>query len=97
MLTTKKLLSDIKKKIKKEYGKATVYRIAKELDVSRPTVDRWEEGKTVYDENAIKIAVYLNLDPEYVIACMHAERAKGTEAYPFLVRLAERAKPPVAA
>ena len=98
MLTTRKLLSAVRKELKKDGGPDTIYRVAKVLQIARPTVDNWDAGKTVMDDNnTLKIAVFLNIDPEYTLACIHAERAKNTDAYPFLQRLAARAKPEIAA
>lgn len=97
MYTTKKLLSEVKKRVKKEYGKATVYRLAKVVGVSRRTIDNWEMGRTMDDENAVKIALFLGLDPEYILACITAERCENTAAAEVWRGIVQRLEHPIAA
>ena len=92
MLTTQKLYRMAAKSIKKKRGSDSNYRIAKELEVSEGTARRWRDGATMDDENATKIAVFLNLDPAYVLACINAERAKDSASYPLWQIVAERVK-----
>ncbi len=97
MYTTKKLLAALKKKVKSDTGTDSIYRIAKTLNVARPTIDKWDQGATMGDENAIKIALFLKIDPELIIASLHAERAKGSESYPYLCNLVQRVETHLAA
>lgn len=90
MYTSKKLLNELKKELKKNEQSYTIYGIAKRLEVARPTIDRWAQGRTMDDENAIKIAEFLNIDPAYVIACIHAERAKGSDSYATWEKILEK-------
>lgn len=76
MLTTRKLLDLARQTIAQRYPSSTNYRIAKVLDVTRPTVDRWQRVATMDDANTIKLAVFLDIDPAYALACINAERAK---------------------
>lgn len=79
MLTTKKLHRLLKKAVKKRYNVDTNYQIHKVMNVSKTTVKNWEEGKAMDAESARKIAVFLNLDEHYVMACVAAERSKDEE------------------
>lgn len=97
MWTTQKLLSEVQSHVKIKRHSDSYYRVAKELEVSDNTVRNWARGASMDDENAIKIAVLLNLDVEYVLACLHAERAHGKPSYEFLCRIADRVKPKMAA
>lgn len=52
------------------------YRLAGILKVTRATSSSWRTGRTAFsDETALKIAELLGEDPQYVLACIHAERA----------------------
>lgn len=53
------------------------YEFAKRYELKTPTVSRWANGKATFDdESAELIAVILKIDPEYIMAVAHGERAK---------------------
>lgn len=81
MHTAKKLLKALQNKFKKNNQTSTIYAIAKRLEVSRQTCHKWEQGGRMDDENAIKIALFLDLDPKEVLLSIQAERAKGSDSY----------------
>jgi transcriptional regulator with XRE-family HTH domain len=61
-------------------GGASDYKIAKLLGVTHQTVSKWRIGKDFFgDSTAIRVANMLGIDPKYVVACAHAERAKEPE------------------
>lgn len=52
------------------------YRIAKLLGTTQSCVLRWtKHGKSLDDKYAIRVAELLELEPGYVLACIHAERS----------------------
>lgn len=62
-------------------GNASDYRIAQILGVKPQTVSSWRlRGSIFDDETALKVAAALGYQPEYVVACVHAERAKTPQA-----------------
>lgn len=69
------------------------YRIAQELEVSQPTVLRWKNhGTSMSDETAVKAAEILGLDPAFMLANIHSERAQNEYEKKHLDRLIEFAK-----
>jgi len=74
--TTADFIADLKAK----HGLRSNYAVAKFLKQTDTAVARWAHGKGSFsDETAMHIADLLDLDPAYVVACVHAERAKRTE------------------
>ena len=66
--------------VKARNNGASDYAVAKMLGVTQQTVSRWRVGKDFFgDSAAIKVADKLKIDPRYVVACAHAERAKGDD------------------
>jgi DNA-binding transcriptional regulator YdaS (Cro superfamily) len=52
-------------------------RTAKMLGVKPQAVSNWIAGRSFFDDEVcLKAASELGLPPEYVVACVHAERAK---------------------
>jgi len=52
------------------------YSVAQSLGIPRQTVSGWvNEGKVMSEKIAIRAAKQLNLRPEYVLACLQAERS----------------------
>lgn len=92
MFTSKKLMAKAARKIKNKDNIESISGLSRELEVTRATIHRWQRGYTMDDDNALKIAYFLKLDPDYVLACIHAERAIDTESYPTWQRIAERVK-----
>lgn len=92
MLTTQTLVSRASKQVKTRLGKDSVSQLARDLSVSRATINRWKEGKTMEDSNAVNIAVFLDLNPDYVLACIAGERNRGTPEYQSWARIAASVK-----
>jgi len=73
MKTSIEFISDLKIKS----GIASDYALAKLLGVTKVTISHYQNGKTLIgDATAMRVAELLDLDPAYVVACIHAERAK---------------------
>lgn len=71
--TTSQFIEDLKAK----HGLKSNYAVAKFLGQTDTAVARWAHGKGSFsDETAMQFADLLEIDPAYVVACMHAERAK---------------------
>lgn len=72
MITT----HDLYHGVKSLTGKDSAYAVGKFLGASRVTACSWRDSKTTMDDAyAIRAALALNLDPDFVLACMAAERA----------------------
>lgn len=55
----------------------TYYRIGKMLDITQSNISKYKNGTRFFDdETAIKVAELLGVNPEIVLADIHAERAK---------------------
>ncbi len=66
--------------LKARHSLASDYKAAKFLGVTVSGVSLWRRGKATFDDaTAIKVGKLLDLDAGYVLACVHAERAKRTE------------------
>ncbi|MFC3151779.1 hypothetical protein ACFOEK_12135 [Litoribrevibacter euphylliae] len=62
------------------YELTSAYSVAKILDVTSPTAQRWRNGNHSFDdESAVKVAAILGYEPAYILACMAAERASKKE------------------
>jgi plasmid maintenance system antidote protein VapI len=71
--TAQQLLELLRAKL----GGVTDYRLAKVLGMYPQGISTvLTAGGTLSDENAVKLALELGLDPAYVIICMHWQRAK---------------------
>ncbi|MDF2446987.1 MAG: hypothetical protein K0S46_2223 [Moraxellaceae bacterium] len=76
VITTSVLFEGIKALLRKENMPDTPYGVAKYLGASRQCGYTWRDGKTVMDDfYAIKAALMLGHDPDFVLACLAAERA----------------------
>jgi len=90
MLTTAEIIA----RIKKMHGDCSDYRVSKLLGITSQAVYQWTSGaRAMGDETAIKAALLLKLDPDYVVACIAAERAKGSNAFTTWRHIAERLQP----
>ena len=77
--------------ISTKHGGASDYRLAKLLGVTRGAVSAYRCKRIgLSDELALKVAAELNLDPVFVLACAHAERAKQPEIRAIWERVAVR-------
>lgn len=71
--TARQLLELLRAKL----GGVSDYRLAKVLGMSHQGISTvMINDATLSDENAVKLALELGLDPAYVIICMHWQRAK---------------------
>lgn len=62
--------------IKRIHNVPSDYALAPMLGVTRSQISCYRNGKThLGDDTALKVAELLGLDPGYVAACAHAERA----------------------
>ena len=60
-----------------QYNIESKYGVSKLMGVSQRTVANWIDRGTTFDnESAKKAASLLNLEYEYILICMEAERAK---------------------
>lgn len=74
-----------------KHGGASDYRLAKILSVNKSSISALRNGKSFLgDDTAIKVAVELGLEAGYVLACIHAERAKAPELRTAWERVAVR-------
>lgn len=63
--------------LKAAYHLDSDYKVAKLIGMTTSSVSAYrKKGVTFDDETACRVGTLLNLDPAFVVACMHAERAK---------------------
>jgi len=76
MQTTQDFLDAVKSKV----GIESDYKLAQTLDVSRAAISKYRNnGDSLSDETALKVASVLEIEPIMVIAAIHAEKAKTEE------------------
>lgn len=69
--------NDFLDELKSLNGNASDYRLAKILEVKAATISNYRHGKSFFDDAVCeRVADLLGIQPEYVLACIHAERAK---------------------
>lgn len=77
--------------VKARHGAPSDYSVAKLLGVTHQAISRWRIGKDFMgDSTALTVARLLEIDPAYVIACAHAERAKKADERAVWVTIMER-------
>lgn len=77
MLTTRDLLAVVKT----AHGIPSNYRLARVLDVTEATVQRWNTGRNAPDDAmAERLANMAGLDVAYVLASIYAERAANDDS-----------------
>lgn len=87
MITTRQLVDLIRATT--ETG--SKYAAAKTLGVANQTMHNWaNRGTVMSDEIGIKAAETLEIEPEYVLACLQAERMKGSVSYHWWENIARR-------
>ena len=60
--------------------KVSWWKLPRLLDASESTVKNWKRGRTTIDQRFVtRIAELLHERPEYVLACIEAERAQSPE------------------
>lgn len=73
MKTTVEFLNAVKTK----HNLPSDGRLAIMLGLTRASISRFQQGKDFLgDDTAMKVADLLDIDPAYIVACVHAERAK---------------------
>lgn len=66
--------------LKSRYNLPSDYAAAKKLGISKQQVSKIRNNGTTLDDcSAFKIAELLDLQPAYVVACMNLERAENAE------------------
>jgi len=90
MTNTKELLTLLKAR----HGGVSDYRISKILGVTHQAVSKWNCGKSTFnDEIAVKVAYMLDLDPDYILISIYAERCTRDDISQVLIHAAERLRP----
>lgn len=81
--------NDLLERLRASNDGCSDYRLAKLMGTTQAHIIRWtKHGKTMDDSYAIKIAELLDIDPAYVLICMHAERSASVEATKVWERIA---------
>lgn len=63
--------------LRQHFGNCTDYKLAQHLKISRTTVGHWVKNRSVMDEeNGLKAAKILDIQPEYILLSLQAERAR---------------------
>ena len=82
----------------REHNLLSGYMLAKKMGVGKQTVYDWLNKKSTFsDENALKCAQLLPLNPAYVVVCSRWEKAQTDEAREFWQTLAQNLPPEKAA
>ena len=90
MLTTR----DIALRLKSVTDTGSDYAAAKLLGVTRQAFSRYVNGgNTMSDEVGLNAAEILQIEADYVLACLSAERAQGTPTARLWAHLAQRLTP----
>ena len=72
MMTTVEFLDAIKA----HHGLASDYKLGMVLELSDSAVGHYRKGRARFDDRtALKVAELLEIEPAYVMACVHAERS----------------------
>ncbi len=84
---------DILDAIKSRYNLPSDYAVHKLLNVTHQQIANYRKGKSLMgDEAALKAAELLELEPDYLLACLHAERSSDAEVSKVWAGLAEKLK-----
>ena len=71
---------DFMEALKARHSLASDYAIAKKLGITCSAVSKWRNQQDFLgDATSIKVAKLLDIDPAYVVACAHAERARSED------------------
>lgn len=80
--------------VRAAYALTSDYQVAKKLGISPAQISQYRTGRhTLGDEKALQVAELLELSPDYVLACMATERAKGEKARKAWAGLAKKLAP----
>lgn len=94
MMTTRDFIALLRERL----GARTDYALAKSLGKPQTTIARWTRGAGAFGQaEAIEVAAILDLPPEFVLACVEAERAKSDAARRVWTSIADRFKATAAA
>ena len=88
MITTRELL----KRLMVEKRLLSLREVARFLDITHSTVQKWKTGGTMSDDMACEIAELLGLDVEFTMLAIIAERSKNEGAINALKRLTDDKK-----
>lgn len=87
MLTTNQLLD----RIKSSHQAPSDYRLAKIVGIDQSGIRNYRSGRSRPDDViASRLAVLADLDPGYVVACIHAERAQDDQTRTLWTGIADR-------
>ena len=88
MITTRELL----KRLMVEKQLLSLREVARFLDITHSTVQKWKTGGTMSDDMACEIAELLGLDVEFTMLAIITERSKNEGAINALRRLTDDKK-----
>ena len=88
MITTRDLLN----RLMVEKQLLSLSEVARFLDITHSTVQKWKTGGTMSDDMACEIAELLGLDVEFTMLAIIAERSKNEGAINALRRLTDDKK-----
>lgn len=88
MITTRDLLN----RLMVEKQLLSLREVARFLDITHSTVQKWKTGGTMSDDMACEIAELLGLDVEFTMLAIIAERSKNEGAINALRRLTDDKK-----
>ena len=88
MITTRDLLN----RLMVEKQLLSLREVARFLDITHSTVQKWKMGGTMSDDMACEIAELLGLDVEFTMLAIIAERSKNEGAINALKRLTDDKK-----
>jgi hypothetical protein len=92
MLTSIQILDLLKEKFGSDY------RTAKEMEIAQPKLSKIRNSNAIMnDEQGLKAAQILGLEPEFIISSLVAERSKASPAYSILQKIADKFEPKAAA
>lgn len=84
---------DFVHRLQDHFNNHTIYGLSKRLGITRSTVQKWVRQTGSFDDTtAVRVADILEEKPEYIVACIHAERAKDQEVRKTWEKLAKLAK-----
>ena len=87
MRTTIEFLDALKIKL----GVSSDYALAAKLGITRAAVSGYRTGRDCFgDEMAVTVGELLGINPAFVMACAHAERAKAGKVKNYWIAAAER-------
>lgn len=91
VMTTTDILDAVRLRLKSLNRNDSDYEAAKVLGVSHGAVSHWRTRRHTMDDKAgLAAANFLELEQEYVLFCLHLERAKDENTRSFWRRLAEK-------